>query len=207
MSWYNDKAIKNIDARLVLESAGAGAKALGHLAKIPLDIEARKAKNNDVAQQAYLAKLKSDTSLTVAQKRAEWEKYKSNNSLEARKVSAGASYHASNVRSDGNAKRDNANKRDNKTSRANNIRTTDVNHDKNQNDIILNTMNNYSKKEVQKIKNKGVRKMPTIKTVDIKDDVTTTITKEYVPHGDFDIEAQKKKKLKNMAKIDLGLNK
>jgi len=39
--WYKDKAIDNIDAKLALEGAGAGAKAFSSLARIPLDMDNR----------------------------------------------------------------------------------------------------------------------------------------------------------------------
>ena len=48
MSWYSDKARSNIDAKVALQAAGGGARALAHLARIPLDLADEQRKDDDI---------------------------------------------------------------------------------------------------------------------------------------------------------------
>lgn len=125
--WYRNSAKENIDAKLAIEGAGAGGRSLMHLAKIPLNIDDRKMKQQkldnsttnskdrvSLANQAstdkrYLAELRSRTDLSLADKKSHWEVYKSSQSLEGKKVTASAANNATAQRGKSNTENINDN--------------------------------------------------------------------------------------------------
>lgn len=157
--WYNDKAKDVIDAKLALESAGSGAKAFNHLAKIPLEIDDRK-----MRQQALdSASSSANAKLSVAEINAKAKVEAARLGLKGREATAFASEYAASV------------------SRANNI-NTNATAKTIENSRSATARAEYKNKEnVQKLKNKGKKTSPTEKITYGGDDAieSRVVTKMY----------------------------
>jgi len=173
-SWYNDRAINAIDARLALGAAGAGAKAFGALAKIPLDIDDR-----DMA----------DREIRVDEDKNKMAKYVSDQRLKGAKVSANGKIVAASLGLKGRKAAAYARMYDANMSRKNNINTNNTAKDGYEYAIIKETIKGANAKDVAKI-NKSA-KSPTQEEYfyDRDGNKIKKVNRAYAPPVDFTYDA------------------
>ena len=173
-SWYNDKAIDAIDAKLALQSAGAGAAAFSKLAKIPLDIGNRKMLDRKLAidENANLVKqYVADQRVKGAQIAANGDVAVASLGLKGKQAAAFARQYDADV------------------SERNNIRTNDSRHDEMEYGVIKETIKGANQKDVAKI-NKSA-KAPTQEEYfyDKDGNKVKKVNRAYVPPVDFSLDA------------------
>ncbi len=168
--WYRDKAINNIDARLALEGAGAGAKAVGALAKIPLDIDDRAMK-----QQALDAASSSANSrLSVAEINAKAKVVAAELGLKGKEVTAFSRQYVANA------------------GRANNINTNNDNVAARDHALLAQANKHGDALILQKEKNKVTAKSPTEqRKYDGEGNLLEKTVKEAYTSKDFNVYSNK----------------
>lgn len=168
-SWYNDKAINAIDAKLALQSAGAGADAFSKLAKIPLDIDDRKMKQ----QAVDAASSSANSKLSIAELNAKAKIKAAELGLKGKEVTAFARQYVA------------------KAGRANNINSNNTANAVEQSRSATAKEERKNKLDVQAKKNQGKKKSPTQEEYfyDKDGNKVKKVSRAYVPPVDFSLDA------------------
>lgn len=172
-SWYNDKAIDTIDAKLALEGAGAGAKAFSRLAKIPLDIADNKIEDEKIKMAKKKLSIASDSNLV--------KKYVADQRVKGTQIAANGRVAAASLGLKGHEAAAYARRYDADMGRLNNIKTNNTYIAVEKSKSKTAAAERENKKDVQRLKNKGKAKSPTEKITYGGDDSVTTrvVTKPY----------------------------